>query len=158
MLVVLLARGRLIARLIPGAAILFSLAIVASSTSWVMQPPLSAIVMPEAHDVRVTTSGLGNWQITYRTSDAHFHWYVIAGSRLNAEGWALRERWMPENAVPPYHAVVPLRFDRLVWGVLREEVVLYPVLSEPMLARIRLQRRLDLTAVHALVCRAGTCD
>ena len=49
---------------------------------------LDLFIVPNATDIQVQSFGLGEQQITYRTSDSSYGWYFTVVHNLAADGWS----------------------------------------------------------------------
>jgi hypothetical protein len=120
-----------------------ALIVVGGATWTALQPPIESLIVPGAVDVRVTTTGWGQRQITYHAPGPPFAWYYATAHRLEVRGWIALDTWRPTGTGSVYTPIAPLRFQQL-YVLIQDQIVLLPDARSPNFARIEMRRQLVL--------------
>ena len=123
---------------------LFVLGAACQATRVALQPPLELLVIPGAADVQATATGWEAWQIAYRAPGPPYAWYYALAQRLEMRGWTALDSWHPGKTDSVYNPIIPLRFQRVYFGFVEDEIVLVPDDRWPKVARITVRRWLLL--------------
>src|SRR5262245_30310508 len=93
------------------------------ATSWLaIRTPVAPFLAPSARDIQVVTVSSWEQQISYHVAGPPFVWYWGMTHALEEQQWTLRTRLRPDLAGPSYNPIVPLRFERISFGFLVDEV------------------------------------
>lgn len=113
--------------------------------SWiVVTPSVEVFLVPDAHDIQVSSTGLGDWQISYMTAGRPYAWYHSLARTLKGRQWILRNPARPDLAGFSYDPIRPLRFEISYGWLLWDEAVLYPDHNNPYRVTIQLRRQMVL--------------
>lgn len=120
--------------------------------SWLaLRPPLAPFLAPGARDIQVVTVSIWEQQINYRAAGPPFSWYWAMAQSLEEQQWTLRTPVRPDLG-SNYNPIIALRFERISFGVLVDEVVVQPDQRNPSVARIRVSRRIAIPCLQLRVC------
>ena len=113
------------------------------AASWLaIRPPLVPFLAPGATEIQVANMSIWEQHISYRAPGLPYAWYWATIHTIEEQLWTLQTPLRPDLAGPSYNPIIPLRFERISFGFLVDEVVLDPNHSNPNLARIRVYRRI----------------
>jgi hypothetical protein len=113
--------------------------------SWLaMRLPLAPFLAPGARNIQAVNESIWEQQISYQVAGPPFAWYWGLTRALEEQQWTLRTPLRPDLAGPSYNPITPLRFERISFGFLVDEVVLDPDRRNPNLARILVSRRIAI--------------
>jgi hypothetical protein len=111
--------------------------------SWLaLRPPAAVFLAPGATEIQVTNLSIGEQHISHRYPGPSYAWYWATIHTIEAQHWTRQTPLRPDLAGPRYNPIIPLRFKRVSFGFLVEEVVLEPDLDDPSLARLQVNRRI----------------
>lgn len=110
--------------------------------SWLaLRPPVAAFLAHGAMEIQVAAVSVGEQHISYRCPGPPYAWYWATIHTIEAQLWRRQTSLRPDLAGPRYNPIIPLRFERVAFGFLVEEVVLDPDQGDPSLARMHVYRR-----------------